>query len=511
MEEFIMKKIRLISMLMAISLVAASFAGCADKADSESSKVESTDTGEDSGKKEVVTLKMIGQTQKIDPMKELERQRILDLLGYEIDAEIGADADKINLILSSGQEYDILKADDKLVLSQIIANKSAQSLTKSIDQYGQNLKKIFEQKVWDMTADSEGNIYALLNTQYEATTDLLAVREDWLKALDMPAPTTPNEFYTMLKAFKEKNPMKVANVIPFSFTLNKTLGINGLTQAFGGSSSPLQFTELDGKLLFGLEIPETKEYLLFLRKLYEEGLLDADFAVNTGATFEEKIGTGSVGSLAGNCWQSSAQQAVNKLSPEAKLTFIPPLKDKNGNQKNLTTGGMETFIVVPHTSKKVDDVIKYANAFVAEENYSKLVIGDENVHWEEKDGKRVPIMPAFNDMNMARWFFPANETSIYTPIFGVRAWKVKEMGEMWDQTTTLGKDTGYLDPLAYAPALEDVLKIEKKVLDYANEQLINFIIDPTIPESNYEKIVEEFMKMGGDQYVKAYKDWFQAQ
>ena len=461
---------------------------------------------------EPVTLKMLGQTEKnFDPMADITRTRINEMMNYDIQGEMYADTEKILMALTSGEEYDIIKIakGKKELISQLIKNKLVQPLDESIEKYGPNLKEAFTEEVWNM-GSSDGKKYAIFNTNYERVIEGIAIRQDWLDKLNMEVPTTIEEFYLMLKAFKEQDPGGVGseNVIPLTFNYEEygTLNLNGLAQAFDIGSGLQSYIEQDGKLVLSMELPGATEYVAFLKKLYSEGLLDADFLSNKWSNFDQKIGSGNVGSAIMSCWYPGGQQAVMALGENSKFVYIETLKSKTGTQRIEKTGGMESAILVPYTSKKVDDVVKFANDFLDDKNYKTLVIGDEGVHYSNDNDKLMPILPAFNDLNLARWFFPSNEGKRYTEIFQVRANKVPEMGSMYDDVGAKNDKYGYVSPTAFAPSLEAVITNEKALSEMTKEMIIQIILDDKVDMSQFDVFVKDYKASGGDAITKAYND-----
>lgn len=505
-----------VSLVFAMIMSSVLLTGCGSekKASGESKSSTSTTNPNDTGKPKVpVTLKMLGQTDKFDPLVDVERARIKETLGYDIVGELGSTADRINLILASGEDYDIIKfgARDKALLSSLIKNKAVRSLSESIDKYGPNLKAAFGNEVWAM-GSNEGKIYALFNTNYEAVVEGIALRQDWMKKLNLSMPTNTDELYNVLKAFKEKDPGAIGtkNVIPLSMNFEDygTFELNGLTQAFGLGRGLESYVEKNGKLVLSIELPGAKDYVAYLKKLYNEGLLDADFVNNKWANFDQKLGAGNVGGAIMSCWFSVGQGALMKKDPQSKFVFTETIKSKDGTQKIQKTGGAETIVVVPNASKKVDDVVKFANAFLDQKNYSKLVIGDENVHYKKEGTKLVPTELFSKELNLARWFFPVNEGKMYTKIFEVRANKNPEMGAMWDDVRAKNDKNGYIDPLAFAPSLPEVIKNAKVLNEYLKEKLIKIIIDSRIDINEFDNIVKEYKAKGGDEVTKANNEWY---
>src|SRR5699024_5263528 len=104
------------------------------------------------------------------------------------------------------------------LLPTFIKNEAIQPLNEYIDEYGENLKEIIPQEVWDLVT-TDGKIYAIPTTNYVAVTEGVMIRKDWIEKLNLEMPKTPEEFYNVLKAFKEEDPGEVGekNVIPFTF------------------------------------------------------------------------------------------------------------------------------------------------------------------------------------------------------------------------------------------------------------------------------------------------------
>ena len=116
------------------------------------------------------------------------------------------------------------------------------------------------------------------------------IRKDWLDKLGLSMPANTDELYTVLKAFKEKDPNGngKADEIPFSGYLgdNAAFGIGNIVSAFDVF---YDFYVKDGKIVHGMTQPEMKEALTYLRKLYKEGLIDLDYLTHDLDTYDSKI------------------------------------------------------------------------------------------------------------------------------------------------------------------------------------------------------------------------------
>lgn len=99
------------------------------------------------------------------------------------------------------------------------------------------------------------------------------VKEDWLKQVGMEAPTTPDELFNVLMAFKEK----IADVdgkpiIPATFD---HLGRQSFMYTW--TKNWYNLSEDHKELYWWFNHPQIEEYMVFMNKLYNNGLLDREF------------------------------------------------------------------------------------------------------------------------------------------------------------------------------------------------------------------------------------------
>ncbi len=493
------QKLRFVLMLLVVFLLSGFvFAGGTQ----ESTSVD------DNG---IVDIKFLSFLDKFDPLEDPTRIRIKEILGVNIIPEMGNDDSKLNLIVSSGQEYDMIMSSNRDLLANFIANDAVHDLTDAVKEHGEYLTKFIPQEVWDMVS-SNGRIYAL-PTEVEGILDFgLHIRKDWLENLGLEMPATVDEFYDVLVAFKSKDPGGVGadRVIPFTAGGARILdlGINGLTQAFGIGRSPADFVERDGRLISGLELPESKEYISFLNKLYQEGLLDADFPAKKPSDLDKPIGSGVAGVAYSAVWWQNGVKAVQAENSDAEIVFIPPFKDPDGKQRIERQGGLKFFHFVPKSSSKVEEVVKYANAFLDPANYTKLILGEEGVHHKIVDGAYYPILPAFNELNKGRWFYPANAAQVYAPLFAARAHKVEPMGSMFDDLNSYSS-YAYQQITDFAPNLPEIEEFGNTLKVFIDENLMRMVIDKDAL-SDYDDFVAEWKALGGDELTAAYNNWYKS-
>ena len=222
-----------------------------------------------------------------------------DVLGFqELEAETNihwevqsvntADlTEKKGLLLASGNYPDVLfKAD----LTQAEITKYGSQgvllpLNDYIEKYAPNLKAALDKwDAWDRITAADGNIYAL--PQLDSSTpggQSYWINQQWIDNLGLKEPASLDELYNVLKAFKEKDANgngDDGDEIPFScapaIMPEHLLPYFGIT--YDASS---RFALIDGELVYAPKSDTYKEFVAYVEKLYEEGLLDKNSFTQT--------------------------------------------------------------------------------------------------------------------------------------------------------------------------------------------------------------------------------------
>ncbi len=244
--------------------------------------------------------------------------------------------EKKNLIFASGDLPDafyghhILSGEDVLKYG---TQGLLIPLEDLIDQYAPNLKKVLEDNPGfrqELTAP-DGHIYALptIDEGYPDSRDALFINRKWLDQLGLSVPTTTEEFYEVLKAFRD-NDMNgngdAGDEIPFSFFGHQNYGIYSFFGAFGMTDRP-NHVGMDGdRVLYTAAQPSYKEGIQYLHRLYAEGLLDVESLTHDKNVYFSKIKESLVGVFIG--WDHYDVFGTEPHDYEVML----PLKGPEGHQ-----------------------------------------------------------------------------------------------------------------------------------------------------------------------------------
>src|SRR5690625_3105658 len=133
-------------------------------------------------------------------------------INWEVVPEEGVE-EQLNLILTSGDYPDvIMNMPVSPAQLRVYGEKGIfLSLNELIDKYGVQTKKMFEEMpiIEDSITTPEGDIYALpqVNECYHCTMpEKMRINKPWLDELSLDMPKTTEEFYEVMKAFKDEDP-----------------------------------------------------------------------------------------------------------------------------------------------------------------------------------------------------------------------------------------------------------------------------------------------------------------
>lgn len=317
--------------------------------------------------------------------------------------------EKLNLMLASGDYPDVILGLNVSPAQQMIYGSDGVFLPLNdlIDKYGQNLKEIFAEKpaVQDIITAPNGNIYALpeINECYHCSNaQKLWIYEPWLEALDLKMPTTTDEYYNVLKAFKELDPNGngIADEIPLSVAPTGWRGSidNFLMNAFVynpmyGSTKRLYVH--NGTVHASFMQEGWKEGLHYLNKLYEDDLLAAEsFTQDSNQLIQigENPDIPILGSSAGG-HQGVFTQLAGESGRWLEYTAVAPLKGPSGAQfAPLESTGMTlgTFIITDK-AKHPEIAMRWADGLYEYETTLRNNYGREGEEWRYAEAGEIGI------------------------------------------------------------------------------------------------------------------------
>jgi putative aldouronate transport system substrate-binding protein len=328
-------------------------------------------------------------------------------------------------------------------------------------------------------------------------------RQDWLQNLGLQEPKTLDEFYNMLKAFTENDPDK--NGKKDTIGLTSMVINNTLSPDFGlGFGAPNNWGEKNGVFTKAEATPEYLEGLKFFKKLYDEGLINKDFASIDRGKFEGDFDNGKAGVMSATTNNALGFQArLQKVNPAAKLDFFSVLQAPGG-KRVVADRGSNGMLMFPKSAVKTEAELKQLltvfDKLAEKEMADLLEWGITGKHYEVKDGKAVRTNQEAFDNEVG---FPYK-----LPISTVPLTTIKTQGD--------------LDPIS-----KKVIEVEKANEEFAikdptmvllsstwsqkGAELTQILVDAKIKfimgkidENGWKQEVEKFKKAGGDKVAEEY-------
>lgn len=303
-------------------------------------------------------------------------QAIQDAIGVKVNVIQVAPGDleaKLNTMIASNQLPDLftVTASDAV---EFIGEGMLLPVGDLVERYGPNIKKELGEYIPLSPANHvDGNMYMISGFGVTYTNNL-SVRVDWLKKLGLEMPTDLDSLYDVLYAFTYNDPdgNGVQDTVGIVTTMTQDNQWEHLFGAFGiPYNSP---TLLDnGTVTTYMKDDHYLEAIKYLRKLYQAGVMDQEFATMPAMTAHERLWTGRCGMYSfqnvgtTNNWYPGRYTFTVPENPADMFGFTViegPYGDKGSPKryKNVTEG-----FVVSATAKYPEAVIQLIDYLSTEE------------------------------------------------------------------------------------------------------------------------------------------------
>jgi len=335
------------------------------------------------------------------------KDKVLEDLNIEIEwvpvPRWGEEEQIVNL-LASGTAPDVCLTYNHYAIMEFGKMGGVHDMAPYIDGYKDLLPNLWgllgETNMHAARDPKTGRFWFIEGTRPNDSRTNTFVREDWLKTLNIPEPTSLEEFEAMLVMFKE-NAFSLlgdnaAEMVPFSMMNDVGWRANNLLVSF----VPDGLTDKEA-FIYGYDdrqfmFPGYKEGVRVLNKWYNMGLICPDFFLYSvgGTTEENNIKAGNVGSFIHN-WdmpyrnENNGIQAVLKANAgeDAAFIAIDPFKNDAGVYRKFKAAAFDRKLFFPVTNKEPLASALYLDWISRRDVIEYLQIGDEGVtHRVTADG-----------------------------------------------------------------------------------------------------------------------------
>ncbi|MDF2960037.1 MAG: extracellular solute-binding protein family 1 [Paenibacillus sp.] len=310
---------------------------------------------------------------------------------------------KLDLLLASGDLPEVVAVPDfkKPTLVSAIKNGAFWDLTPFLGDFSKypNLKNNTVKDAFKYRT-VDGKIYSLPGSRSRVDIGI-KIRKDWLDKLNIPVPSTLDEYASAMKKIVEGDPDGNGK--------KDTLGLigNGVIVNDGDASFAAGFGALEptynaeGGLIYTNLTPQYTETVAWFRKLYEEGVLSKEFSVMKRVQAEELYKTGRAASYARSIWWDKEwENEIEKAGqPNPKILNLT-LKGPKAYAIDLSIGGGGGYLIskkVPEA--KVKQLLDYFELTASQEISDFAYYGTPDVHYKVQDGQKVLTEQGVKEVN----------------------------------------------------------------------------------------------------------------
>ena len=322
------------------------------------------------------------------------------------------EVEEINNLLAGGTAPDICLTYDYATIQTYAAMGGVIDLAPFVDGYKDQLPNLWdwlgEDNIYYDKDPAEGTIWAVEGKRNNINRITTFVRQDWLEALGLKAPTTTQEFEDMLVAFQENADTLLGKdakkMVPFSISYDVGWRAANLIESYIDPAITDKEFYCNGFDDRKITENGTKDAVKLLNKWYNQGLIWKDFALygSGDSTEDDMMKAGYVGAFMHNFdypfrdGENSINANLQRLVGEnAKFVAVDCFTASNGtHQKWSYSAAGDRKIFFPTTNDEPLASMLYLDWISAPEHVQYLQIGDEGVTHEVLESGAIQTISA---------------------------------------------------------------------------------------------------------------------
>lgn len=403
-----MKLRKLLSLAMVTVLTGTLLVGCGkgnEKDNTSNSNVTSTPAVTEGAAaaeapvvdKSPITLSYYSASTTEDPWTDPIAQAITEATGVtlEVEAAVTTEEQRIPLMIAEQNYPDILITNGKA--TDLVAAGALLDMTDLIEQYGPNIKKLYGEELSKLkfSKDDPGiymfSAWGVRSTSYKSDGSV-QIQYDVMKENNYAVPKSLLEYETMIKNYMAAHPTTEDGLKTIGLTLSTadwrwyiTLSNPSNFIGVGDLDNGNWHYDKDYNAQYRFRKPEVKEYYRWLNRMYNEGVLDPDFATQTHEDYIAKIASGRVLSLMDAIWDYQDGEKVLKADGKYGKTYLglPLTKDESIKNVMLAYPGLivGNGIAISSTCKDPVRAIQFIDYLCSDEGQVLTRWGIKDVNY----------------------------------------------------------------------------------------------------------------------------------
>ncbi|WP_167859132.1 extracellular solute-binding protein [Paenibacillus cymbidii] len=512
----------------AAAALSVSVIGCSSSSDNNSGASPSASAGTSpsasvapAAKKDPVKVTVVRRNNGYDKKNEIVtkvHQIIQDKSGVDQQMLfIPSDQyeNKVNLMLSSGEEVDLIPEMTYVKSADLYRNGAIIALDELIDKYGPNLKKNMNPKLWPQVM-VDGKIVGIPSEIAFNAPNILQIRTDWLKKLNLSMPTTIAEFEKAMDAFVNGDPDGNGKKDTFAIStgFNNLDELQNVFAPFFMPNGMYKWLDEKGDLQPAELHPAYKDLMAKLQEWYKKGYIWTDVMLAQSQQKKELVAQNKVGALAGwySAMFSGGMDALVKSVPEAN--YEPLLLKGNGANKLQTNPELVNMIVIPAKSKKAEAAIKLLDYLATNEGGNMALFGIEGESFTKlADGTYEFIGDNKTDTTTAKYYGTYylfdRSNNLDRALWPLNSWASKQ----YNTTVDKAKKFPTFDPVDRLVIYDtSKFKSKDKINDlntFMTEQKAKLFTGETSVQ-DWDKVMQKWLDMGGKTNMEDINEQYKA-
>lgn len=406
-----MKKRRVAAVTLVMTMLISSLVGCG--ASTETNKEQTTKgetqiaTSGETTKEglEPITFTFYNADGQEDPWTDPVAQAITEATGVTLETDYPVDGDdqRVSLMIASSEYPDIIFA--KGDADALIDAGALIDMTDLIEEYGPNIKKLYGENfarlkysqedpaIYQLASNGVGNVAFTTSGTAQLQWDVLAFN-------NYEIPYTLEQYEAQIKNYLTEHPtIDGLDTIGLSISCSDwhwfiTLANPaGFINGYPDNGQWVIDDENNYEASYKHASEGQYEYFKWLNRMYNEGILDKDFATQTHDDYIAKLSTGRVLGLLDTSWDYYDAELVLKEDGKYERTYagLPVTLNEDIECVSLMDQGLSTGWGVGITTACEDPVraVQFLDWICTDEAQVLLNWGIEGVNYEiGEDGMR---------------------------------------------------------------------------------------------------------------------------
>lgn len=402
-----MKRRKLISVLLAATMMAAMFAGCGSDAASTDTKenADGADSTEAGGVKEFTAFFAVPGSE-INDDNEIQ-QIIADKTGVKVKETwlTGQTAEEaVGMMITGGELPDFICGGSGQ--SQLYDADVLVALDDYLDDYP-NIKNFFTQQQWDQLRQDDGHIYWIPQFSNIKGEEKVCTHNDeafWIQArvlkwADYPEIRTMDQYFDLIERYNEANPTMEDGTenIPYTILCDdwRYFCLENAPQFLDGYPNDGSCI-VDPETLTVIDYNTTDTAVKYFQKLneeYQKGIVDPESFTQTYDEYIAKLSTGRVLGMIDQWWDFAytAGDAIKQAGLDAQgCDYIPlpiTIDESVKNQWHCSGGVLNVSdgLAITTSCEDVEAALQFVDDLLSQDIHNLRFWGVEGVDYNVDD------------------------------------------------------------------------------------------------------------------------------